>query len=207
MSFFQNTCKPEGIGGKIMVHMMNVGHSSMAEWGFAHLHIQPHDICLDVGCGGGSNVKKLLEKSPHGKVIGMDYSEVSVQKSQKINRKEIQNQRCEILQGNVMSLPFQEELFDVVTAFETIYFWPDLHVAFQQVHRVLKNGGTFMICNESNGENPKDEKWVDRIQGMKIYRSEPIKTYLEEAGFAEIKIDKNEKGWLCVVGRKEEGIK
>ncbi len=32
MSFFQNTCKPKGIGGKIMVHMMNTGHSSMAEW-------------------------------------------------------------------------------------------------------------------------------------------------------------------------------
>ena len=32
MSFFQNTCKPEGIGGKIMVNMMNTGHSSMAEW-------------------------------------------------------------------------------------------------------------------------------------------------------------------------------
>lgn len=32
MSFFQNTCKPEGIGGKIMVNMMNAGHSSMAEW-------------------------------------------------------------------------------------------------------------------------------------------------------------------------------
>ena len=40
MSFFQNTCKPKGIGGKIMVHMMNTGHSSMAEWGFTHMEIQ-----------------------------------------------------------------------------------------------------------------------------------------------------------------------
>ncbi|CCZ25678.1 putative uncharacterized protein [[Ruminococcus] torques CAG:61] len=41
MSFFQNTCKPKGIGGKIMVHMMNTGHSSMAEWGFTHMEISP----------------------------------------------------------------------------------------------------------------------------------------------------------------------
>ncbi len=40
MSFFQNTCKPEGIGGKIMVNMMNAGHSSMAEWGFTHIEIR-----------------------------------------------------------------------------------------------------------------------------------------------------------------------
>ena len=38
---------------------------------------------------GGANVKKLLEKSPHGKVTGIDYSEISVEKSQKINKAEI----------------------------------------------------------------------------------------------------------------------
>ncbi len=105
MSFFQNTCKPKGIGGKIMVNMMNSGHSSMAEWGFTHIEIAENNICLDIGCGGGANVKKLLEKSPHGKVTGIDYSEISVEKSQKINKAEISNKRCKILQGNVMELP------------------------------------------------------------------------------------------------------
>ena len=60
MSFFQNTRRPEGIGGKIMVHMMNAGHSSMAEWGFTHIKIQSEDVCLDIGCGGGANVRKRL---------------------------------------------------------------------------------------------------------------------------------------------------
>ena len=32
MSFFENTRKPVGLGGKIMVAMMNFGHSAMAEW-------------------------------------------------------------------------------------------------------------------------------------------------------------------------------
>ena len=50
MSFFQNTCKPEGIGGKIMVNMMNAGHSSMAEWGFTHIEITDVWI-LDVAVG------------------------------------------------------------------------------------------------------------------------------------------------------------
>ena len=202
MSFFQNTCKPKGIGGKIMVNMMNSGHSSMAEWGFTHIEIAENNICLDIGCGGGANVKKLLEKSPHGKVTGIDYSEISVEKSQKINKAEISNKRCKILQGNVMELPFENETFDVITAFETIYFWPDISGAFKQVYRVLKNTGTFMICNESNGENPKEEKWTKMIQGMKIYNSEQVKKSLEDDGFTDIKIHKNKKGWLCVVCKK-----
>ena len=204
MSFFQNTCKPKGIGGKIMVNMMNTGHSSMAEWGFAHIEIRNNYICLDIGCGGGANVKKLLGKTPYGKVTGIDYSEIGIIKSQKINKAEIENKRCEILQGNVMKLPFGNETFDIITAFETIYFWPDINEVFKQVYRVLKDSGTFMICNESNGENSKEEKWTKIIQGMKIYNSEQVKKSLEGAGFTDIKIHKNKKGWLCVVCKKDK---
>ena len=204
MSFFQNTCKPKGIGGKIMVHMMNTGHSSMAEWGFTHMEIQSDDVCLDIGCGGGANVRKLLEKSPYGRVTGIDYSEISVEKTRKINKAGIESKRCEILQGDVMKLPFRDKTFDVITAFETIYFWPDINEAFKQVYRVLKGSGTFMICNESNGENSKEEKWTKIIQGMKIYNSEQVKNSLEGAGFTDIKIHKNKKGWLCVVCKKDK---
>lgn len=204
MSFFQNTCKPKGIGGKIMVKMMNAGHSPMAKWGFSHVEIMKDYTCLDIGCGGGANVKKLLEKASCGKVIGIDYSEISVIKSQKINKVEIKNKRCEILQGNVMKLPFYTETFDVITAFETIYFWPDINHAFKQVYRVLKRDGTFMICNESNGENPNEEKWTKIIKGMKIYNANKIKESLEAAGFIDIKIYTNEKGWLCSVCKKDK---
>lgn len=79
--------------------------------------------------------KKLLVKTPYGNVIGIDYS-VSVIKSSKINKAEIENKHCEILQGNVMKLPFRKETFDIITAFETIYFWPDINGAFKQVYRV-----------------------------------------------------------------------
>ena len=56
-----------------------------------------------------------------------------------------------------------------------------------------------MICNESNGEKSRDEKWTNRIQGMKIYNSEQIKKFLEDAGFTDVKVDKTKKGWICVV--------
>lgn len=59
-----------------------------------------------------------------------------------------------------------------------------------------------MICNESDGENPKDEKWTGIVQGMRIYTSEQIATALTDADFTDIKADKNKKGWLCMVARK-----
>ena len=75
-------------------------------------------------------------KSSNGHITGVDYSEVSVQEVEKLNRAAIQEGRCEVLQGNVMNLPFSENTFHLVTAFETIYFWPGIQVAFQQVYRV-----------------------------------------------------------------------
>ena len=53
MSFFENTRKPVGFGGKIMVAMMNFGHSAMAEWGLRFLKPAPDAMVLDCGCGGG----------------------------------------------------------------------------------------------------------------------------------------------------------
>lgn len=129
MSFFENTRKPVGFGGKIMVAMMNSGHGAMADWGFGHLAIPKDATVLDVGCGGGANIKKLLQKCPKGFVKSIDYSEISVEKSRKVNAKAIRLGRCEVLQASVAQLPFAEVTFDLVTAFETIYFWRGLRTA------------------------------------------------------------------------------
>lgn len=202
MSFFENTRKPKGVGGEIMVAMMNSGHAGMANWGLQFLNIPENADILDCGCGGGANIKRLLGKCQNGTVKGIDYSEISVEKSRKVNDKAIKNGRCEILQANVMELPFEQDSFDIVTAFETIYFWPDLQQSFRQIYSVLKSGGTFFICNESNGDTNKDDKWVEKIGGMTIYNDTQIKNVLEQTGFSDIQIEKNEKGWICVIAEK-----
>lgn len=204
MSFFENTRKPVGFGGRIMVAMMNSGHGAMANWGFRFVHISPNAAVLDCGCGGGANIKKLLEKCPQGTVKGIDYSKASVEKSRKVNAKAIQADRCEVLQANVMDLPFEDNAFDLVTAFETIYFWPDLLQSFREIHRVLNTGGTFFICNESNGDTDKDDKWTEKISGMTIYNGDQIKAILEQVGFDHIRIEKNNKGWICVTAKNPE---
>ena len=201
MAFFDNTRKPTGLGGRIMVSMMNIGHRSLADWGLKYLKLNNDANVLDCGCGGGANIKKLLKLCPNGFVKGIDYSPVSVAKANKVNRGAVSIHRCVVLQGNVADMIFASEWFDAVTAFETVYFWPDLPRCFREVYRVLKPGGTFLICNESNGDTDKDEKWTN-IE---------LKTYLEQAGFHDVQIHKNEKGWLCILVQKQqyaaEGIK
>ena len=93
--------------------------------------------------------------------------------------------------------------FDHVSAFETVYFWPELKKCFSEVNRVLKDGGTFLICNESDGMNASDDKWTKIIDGMKIYNCDQLITALKEAGFMEIKPYADAKNhWLCIVATK-----
>ena len=201
MSFFENTRKPIGLGGKIMVTMMNLGHSPVARWGLRFLELTPDAKVLDCGCGGGANIKRLLKKCPQGVVKGIDYSPVSVEKSKRVNETAVTKGRCDVLRASVAELPFESEQFDAVTAFETVYFWPDLPQCFREVWRVLKSGGTFLICNESNGDTDKDEKWTEIIGGMTIYKDIELKSCLEQADFFDVQIHKK-KTWLCVTARK-----
>lgn len=203
MSFFQNTCKPDGLGGKLMVKMMNYGHRELSKWGFAQLDLRDNVQILDAGCGGGANVALWLKKCPHSCVTGIDYSAVSVNESQKLNESAIKAHRCEILQASVAQLPFPDAQFFYVSAFETIYFWPDLVSCFREINRVLQAGGIFFICNESDGTDSRDEKWTKKINGMRIYSEEEIYTALKTAGFHNIKSSREKKKrWLCLSAQK-----
>ena len=95
MSFFENTRKPAGFGGKLMVVMMNLSHSPVARWGLRFLELAPDDKVLDCGCGGGANIRRLLKKCPQGVVKGIDYSPVSVEKSKRVNETAIAEGRCD----------------------------------------------------------------------------------------------------------------
>ena len=201
---FSNTRKPEGFFGKMMVNGMNGGgHAQMANWALSSVQIKGDGQILDIGCGGCANIARLLQRAPTGVVQGIDYSSVSVAKSSKVNAKAIAEGRCKVQEASVVKLPFGENAFDLVTAFETIYFWPDIEHCFGEVERVLKPGGQFVIVNESDGSGPMDAKWESLIEGMHTYKPEEIRLHLSNAGFTTIDIQKDEaKHWLMVTAEK-----
>lgn len=200
-NFLQNTCKPEGLAGKFIVQMMNKGHTPLATWGFSHLTFTAGMDALDIGCGGGANLSTLLSRISHGTVTGIDYSPVCVEHSTRLNRDAIQSGRCHVLQGDASALPFSENEFDIVTAFETVYFWPDLSASFRQILKTLRPGGTFLICNEES--DPNNDKWSKLIDGMTIYGHTHLEQLLKDAGFQNIRRDFNKKkDWMCITAQK-----
>lgn len=189
-----------------MLSGMNLAHNQMAIWSIDN-HLKPaqnHDI-LDIGCGGGQNIANLLLRTK-GRVYGIDYSPASVAKSLRRNRKAVENGRTKVIEAEVSHIPFDDETFDIVTAFETIYFWSDLENDFREVMRVLRPGGRFMICNEAT-EEKGNELWIKTL-GLRIYTPEEITTHMQQVGFQQIRQHRQETSQrMCVVGVKNDSGK
>lgn len=201
--YVSQTRKPEGALGRVMIGSMNGGHARLADWGMSHLEGIAAAYIAELGCGGGRNAGELLKKYPRAKLTALDYSQVSVEKAKEVNRDMIAAGRCSVVQGSVADLPFEAEAFDLATAFETVYFWPGLEACFAQVCRVLKPGGAFLICNESDGRDETSLKYEKLIDGMKCYTAEDLTAALKAAGFSFIRCKRHpEKPWLTVLARK-----
>lgn len=186
MGIFSNMRKPKGKLGNIQLKSMNKEHTPLALWNLKHLDIKPDDIVLDVGCGGGININRMAEKAK--KVYGVDYSIESVKLSREVNRDLIGQGKVEVLEGDVQSLPFEDNTFDIITAFETVYFWPNIEKSFGEVKRVLKTGGTFMMGMESNGSDNIPMKISKKLIDMEVYSDDELTGFLKANDYSNITV-------------------
>lgn len=206
-----NARKPKGELGSKLIDEMNKNHEALAKWSLSHLNISENDIMLDIGCGGGVNVERFL-KMTNDKVYGLDYSEVACKKSAKLNRKAIDENKCEIIQGSVSDMPFKDNYFDVASAFETVYFWPDFIKDLKEIKRVLKDNGILFIANEAQPiKDDERQKKFKELLNANIYSKEELFESLQKAGFSNItgfikqskdSFTGDNADWICVIAQK-----
>jgi ubiquinone/menaquinone biosynthesis C-methylase UbiE len=200
----QQCRRPTGLFGRFVGMGMNAGHARLQRWGLSHVSISTHAVILDVGCGGGKAVYEMARVASSGKVCGIDYSAEMAKLSRKVNKRFVDSGSVEILHASVASLPFADGTFNVATAFETSYFWPDFTDNLKEIKRVLQSGGTLLIANEVyehekfTKRNLKWAKWAN----MMIHTPEEYRSILTEAGYVAVEVDElPEKNWITIKGR------
>ncbi len=196
--FFSQCARPEGFLGRVMLRFMNFGHAPLTNWGLGLIEMHDKRTMLDIGCGGGATIKRLLKRNRDGLVYGIDISEESVAKAKKVNAEALDKQVF-VCQGSAEKLPYEDGMFDLVTAVETVYFWPNLPHCLQEVLRVLKPGGQLAIMVEVIDG---DSMWTDMVEGMTAYSPEALKTMLCDAGFIETEIYRKKPSYAAIIGVK-----
>lgn len=179
---FTNCACPQGRMGRAMLKFMNCCHAPLTNWGLSHVDFQDGWTILDIGCGGGATLQRLLKRSKKAQVYGIDISEESVAKARKVNA-DVLDKQVFVTQGSVEKLPYKDGMFDLVTAVETVYFWPNLSECLKEVRRVLKPGAQFAIMVEVVDA---DSMWMNVVEGMTAYSPEELKQLLENAGFHDV---------------------
>ena len=196
--------KPSKWAGRFFVSLMNLTHSNLTDWGLTHISIERDFAILDVGCGGGRTIQKLAAAT-QGMVYGVDYADGSVAASRAKNAQLVEAGRVEIRHASVSQLPFPDNKFNLVTAVETQYYWPDLPNDMLEILRVLKPGGTLIIIAESYKQG-KNDIWNRPV--MKLLKSNSLgvgdqRALFSSAGYTDIQIiEERAKGWICVTGKK-----
>ncbi|WP_167148908.1 class I SAM-dependent methyltransferase [Actinomyces sp. ZJ308] len=192
--------RPSSLTGLVLLRSMNIGHARLHRWGLQAAGIQPRDKVLDVGCGGGRALARIL-KSTRREVAGVDHSPEAVETSRRVNRGAVASGRLRVLEASVENLPFRDGFFDVVTAFETTYFWPDLQAGLIEIRRVLSPGGRLVVTNEY-ADRSASGRWAERLD-MNIPDGRALAGLAYEAGFLTVDTSTHpHHGWLRLVAAR-----
>ena len=125
--------------------------------------------------------------------------------SRQVNKKLIATNRVEIVQGSVEKTGFKDDFFDLVTAIETYYFWPNLAEAFQEIKRILKNEGYLLIISEMIKDGIYEVENAEIIAKTHVHLVplQEIQRMLYSAGFSNVKVYRKRKSdWNAILAQK-----
>lgn len=204
-SYLEQFRCPTGPQGRTVAGLMNQSHDALSAWGLEKIKLDSTFIILDVGCGGGKNISRLVNLAFQGMVFGIDYSKDMVKYSRETNKQFINQNLVEIVNGSVEKICFPDNFFDLVTAIETYYFWSNLPKVFQEILRILKPGKRLLIINEMIKDGIFEVENAEIIAKTHVHllTVSDIKSVMSSAGFVNIRtFIKPESPWNAILAQK-----
>jgi arsenite methyltransferase len=155
--------------------------------------LQPGEIVLDLGSGGGIDVLLSAKRvSPGGKAYGLDMTDQMLALARE-NQKKAGVQNVEFLKGQIENIPLPENAVDVVISNCVINLSADKDRVLAEAYRVLRPGGRFAVSDVVvRGEVPPEvrrniELWVGCVAGA--LKDSEYMSKLTAAGFENVTIE------------------
>jgi arsenite methyltransferase len=105
------------------------------------------EVCTDLGCGRGNDVIRLAEAvGAEGFVYGIDLSEGMIAKA-KFNLQKFEVKNADILYSELENLPLKDNSIDLVVSNCTINHSAHKQKVWNEVYRVLKAKGRFVVSD------------------------------------------------------------
>ncbi|TMW97642.1 hypothetical protein EJD97_005208 [Solanum chilense] len=159
------------------------------------LNVEPRARVLDVGCGVGGPMRAIAAHSG-ANVVGITINEYQVERARAHNKKAGLDSMCEVVCGNFLKMPFDDNSFEGAYSIEATCHAPKLEEVYGEIYRVLKPGSFYVSYEWVTTElyNPDDLEHVeivraiergDALPGLRSYKD--IANIATKVGFEVIK--------------------
>lgn len=189
--------KPAGFWGNVAGFIMAHRSSNLErnEWAISLLDLQPDDRVMETGFGPGVAIQKMSQIVTQGLIVGIEHSELMLEKAAKRNQKAIAANRVGLILGSISLLPTFDAPFNKVLDVNGFQFWKDKEVSLNRIRELMYAEGTIALAHQ-----PRNKKATENdatVAGEKFAR------YLEEAGFRDVRIERKlmkPVSTVCVLG-------
>jgi ubiquinone/menaquinone biosynthesis C-methylase UbiE len=155
--------------------------------------LQPGEVVLDLGAGGGIDVLLSAKRvGPTGKAYGLDMTDDMLELARE-NQRRAGVENVEFLKGEIEAVPLPESTADVIISNCVINLSADKRRVLAEAFRVLKPGGRFAVSDiVFRGEVPAAlrrnvELWIGCVAGA--LEEADYRRLLAEVGFEEIEVE------------------
>jgi ubiquinone/menaquinone biosynthesis C-methylase UbiE len=100
---------------------------------------------LEIGPGPGHLAERLLALIPDGRWTGLDIDPAMLGATRRRLADAGVDGRATLVEGDVMTLPFEDDAFDLVVSSLSAHHWPDAGAGFTEIRRVLRPGGSALV--------------------------------------------------------------
>ena len=159
------------------------------------LDLQSHERILDLGCGTGTLIERLLNLAPEIEIVGLDPSAQMLNVARQKLPKSV-----ELQVGSADSIPFPDESFDRVISTSAFHYFRNPARSIQEMKRVLKPNGRLVItdwCDDYLTCRFLDVflRLFDRAH-FRTYGVSECQQMLQDEGFADVSIEKYKIDWF-----------
>lgn len=184
----QNLANPQGEKGIEIGEMMNATNIGMTLESIHALLIEDNEHILEIGHGNAGHLKSLLKIAKNLKYTGIDISETMHNEAKKLN-KEFKDQ-AEFVLYEGEKFPFEEEVFDKIFTVNTVYFWKEPVEYLNEIYRVLKDNGTFIL---TFGQKAFMQSLPFTAYNFKLYTNDEMEELISKSHFKRMKISEKEE--------------
>jgi SAM-dependent methyltransferase len=153
----------------------------------AALDLQPDDVLLEIGCGGGAFLEQALRSGC--RAAGIDHSPEMVRVARDLNAQAIAQGRLELVEASAERLPFGDDSFTCAAMMQVFFFLPDAEAVLAECRRVLRPGGrlaVFTISELARGTPAAPEPMASR---SRFYTEDELVRLARAAGFADASVE------------------